>query len=119
MLGPPAELLLELSGVDGIAVVMAGTIGTKVISPRRELSAGASRSRLSQMASTTARLVRSLRPPTLYLSPGRPAVSDQMEGARMILDVEPVAHVRPVAVDGQRLPSSALRIVSGISFSGK
>jgi hypothetical protein len=36
----------------------------------------------------------------------------------MILDVEPVAHVQPGAVDGQRLALDRIEDRHGMSFSG-
>ena len=74
----------------------------------RPASAGLSRagqaaSSAAQRRSTISRLVRSLSPPILYFAPG-PALREREQNARaVVLDVEPVAHVAAVAVDGQRL----------------
>ena len=50
----------------------------------------------------------------------RPPSSQHLtQGAAVILHVEPVADLQPVPYTGSGLPCSALRIISGISFSGK
>ena len=62
----PAQFVFDLRGVDGVAPVVAGTIGDERDQPRRGPRAeGSSRSSRSQIVSTTCRLVRSLRPPIL------------------------------------------------------
>jgi hypothetical protein len=54
----------------------------------------------------------------VVLLAGPPALERRQHPAAVVLDVEPVAHVAAVAVDRQRRPSRAFRIISGISFSG-
>ena len=103
LLRPPAELLLELGRVDGVAEVVARPVGTKVISSAWPRPAGRSRSRMAQIVRTTSMLRRSLRPPTLYFSPMRPRADDDVERPGVILDIEPVADVGPRPVDRQRL----------------
>ena len=44
--------------------------------------------------------------------------NNQLQGACVIFDMEPVTHILAVAVDGDGLPSRAARMVTGISFSG-
>ena len=70
------------------------------------------------MRSTSTRLVSSLSPPMLYFWPGRPRVSARENRAAVVVHVEPVADVEAVAVDRERLPSTAFRIVRGTIFSG-
>ena len=52
---------------------------------------------------TTWRFVRSASPPTLYDSPGTPASRTRSRAVRVVLHVEPVAHVLALTVDRQRL----------------
>ena len=68
LLRRPAELALDLARVDGVAEVVAGAVGDEGDQVRagcRCARSGASSSSEAQMASTTSRLVRSLRPPIL------------------------------------------------------
>ena len=62
---------------------------------------------IAQICFTSAMLLRSLRPPMLYFSATRPLRDNEMKRAGVILDIQPIAHVGAIAIDGQ-----------GLSFDG-
>ena len=67
-LGSPAQLMLQLAGVDGVAAVMAGTVLCTYCNSwtwGRCGEWGTSSSSSAQRVVTTSRLVRWLPPPTL------------------------------------------------------
>ena len=104
LLGPPAELAFYLPRVYGIASVVARPVRDEG-DERLVRRSGDQRSSSAQMVLTTSRFVRSLWPPTLYVSPGRPRPEHSEDSPAVVLHVEPVPDVLPVAVDGQGFSS--------------
>ena len=43
---------------------------------------------------------------------------DQPDRFTVVIHIEPVPHILPVAIDRKALPSTAFRIIRGMSFSG-
>ena len=118
---PPAQRSLDLAGVDGVAAVVAGAVldeSRSATSTGRGAGPAATRSTIAadgphhvevRLFAVAADVVGLARLAAGQHPPQRPA---------MVLDIQPVADLLPVAVDRQRLPLRALRIISGISFSG-
>ncbi len=117
--GAPAELVLELGGVDGVALVVARPVGHEgdqlAPGPRRgpqlveHVADGLDHLEVGALVAAA--------DVVLLAEPARGQDGPQRAG--VVLDVEPVADVVAAAVDRQRLPASALSVTSGISFSGK
>ena len=117
--GTEAELALDLPRVDGVAAIVSGAVlhesdqrgGLAAARPpgigetrgARTGSAANASSTSRQSSRTMSMLRHSFRPPTLYVSPDLPREQHPLDRPAVVLDVEPVAHVEPVAVDRQRL----------------
>ena len=126
----PAELGSHLRGIDRITPIVAGTVLDEALqlvvavdAPRPERGivsrGGRSASSASQIASTTWRFERSLSAPNAYCSPGTPASSARTMPGRSDRRRRSSRGCCPRRRrSGGASPSSALRIISGISFSG-
>src|SRR5690606_40216999 len=100
----PAELAFDLAGVDGVAAVVAGAVGDEgdELAPARSRGAHL----VEQVADGLDDLeVRALVAAADVVGlAGLALFGDESEGLAMVADVEPVADVLAVAVDGERLP---------------
>ena len=116
----PAQFARDLGGVDGVAAVVAGAVldeGDQA-SARAEPASGRISSSRSQMVWTTSMLVALAVAADVVGLADAAAFEHGADGGAVVFDKEPVAHVPAVAVDGQRLASSALRSSAGSAFRG-
>ena len=106
----PAELALDLAGIDGVALVMAGTIGDVVFQLGILAAAGAGALLVEQGAERVYDFEVGL-----FVAAAdavgfawRAALIDEAQGARVIVHIEPVADVVALAVDRQRLAGAGV-----------
>ena len=104
LLGPPAELALDLARVDRVASVVAGPVG-HVLDQAEVRALGIGPHLVEQGADGLDDLdVRLLVPAADVVGLADPAARQHLaDRGAVVLDVEPVAHLHAVAVDRQRL----------------
>src|SRR4029079_17517248 len=102
--GAPAELALDLRGIDRVAAIMTRPVGDE----GNQLLPGAlARRRI--VVEQPAYLAHDIDIPALLAAAdivslaGDTSLDDQGQRASVILDIEPIAHILAIAVDWQRL----------------
>ena len=115
----PAKLALDLARVDGVATIVSRPVRNKTgqfatrIFGRPYL--------VEQIADALDNLqIRAFaKTADIVFMPDLTAGEYQHQRADVILGIKPIADIQPSPYTGNFLPSSALRMMSGISFSGK
>ena len=106
MRGLPAQLAAELGGVDGVAAVVPGAVARPVEVVRVPPEGGEDRPQDVGVAPLPVRAHE-------VGVPGAPAGQDGPHGARVVLRMDPVAHVQPVAVQARPHPVDEVRHLTG------